>query len=268
MNHQQPLSYDRERNPAQWADHVRGHDDLPVLDRAYRAVVVLLASSGLRGLNDVKTAEIARLAGVNESTLFRYVRKRDQLVADAIDWCWQQVNQRIAAAHHRTPRIGSTARELLMADLEAFLDLFDDESGQLVGTGAMLSFRRAEQLTDGFECPAQLAYRERLELLASALPSGDRGVGLGDGGGAHPELDVIATYLTNFLSTVWFSWLADPSSRRPDGILSRKRVRRQLVQILESFVDDDIDDDDIDDDTLAAGSDDGVGRSLWVLPGA
>ena len=191
---------------------------------------------GIRGLNDVKTAEIAKLAGMNESTLFRHVGKRDVLVADAINWCWAEVNQRIAEAHHADPKFGLTACEMMMADLSAFLDLFDDETGQLVGTGAMLSFRRAEQLTDGYDCEAQLAFRRRLELLASALPNSldDDGLGgrLGDDRD-DGDLDVIATYLTNFLSTVWFSWLADPrqpQARRTAHVAARAAPARADAQ--------------------------------------
>ena len=66
------LEHDRERDRERWEARLDRHADVPVLERAYRAVVVLLVSSGLRGLNDVKTAEIARLSGINESTLFRY----------------------------------------------------------------------------------------------------------------------------------------------------------------------------------------------------
>ena len=227
MNNNSSLAFDLERDRDRWVEHLPDRHDGPIIERAYRAVVVLLVSSGLRGLNDVKTAEIARLSGINESTLFRYAKKRDQLVADAVDWCWQEVNRRIAAVHHRSPSVDSTAGGLIMTDLMAFLDLFDDEDGYLIGTGAMLSFRRAEQLTEGSDCPNQMEFRDRLGVLARAL------VRERDIEGQDP--DVIATYLTNHLATVWFTWLADPASRESQGLLSRDIVRTQLEQTLDMF---------------------------------
>lgn len=248
------LEHDRERERARWEERLRVDTDAPVLERAYRAVVVLLVSSGLRGLNDVKTAEIARLSGINESTLFRYARKRDQLVADAVDWCWGEVNRHIAAVHHRTPSIDSTADDLIMTDLVAFLDLFADADEQLIATGALLSFRRAEQLTEASDCPHQMEFRHRLGVLARALVR-DR-----DTGGHDPE--VIATFLTHSVSTVWFTWLADPASRAADGLLSRATVVQQLRMTLGMFGGTSMSVADAPSPAMLA-TDDGEAEGLW-----
>lgn len=227
MNKNSPIVHDTERAADNWSDALSAAEGLPVLDRAYRAVIVLLLESGLRGLSDVKTADIATLSNINESTLFRYAKKRDVLVADAVDWCWEQVNQHIAATHHASPKIGSSAAELILTDLDAFLALFDDVEGKLVGTGAMLSFRRAEQLTEGSDCPHQMAFRTRLATLTKALVDNCPTSGQDSG--------VIATYLTNYVSTVWFTWLADPSSREPQGFLDIAMVRYHISTVLERY---------------------------------
>lgn len=225
MKKNPPLVHDTEREPGSWLTTEHDGGDLSVTERAYRAVVQLLLSSGLRGINAVKTAEIARLSGVNESTLFRNGSKRDQLVAEAVDWCWAQVNDEIAATHRKRPLIDSTAADLIRTDLLALLDMFDTDSGRLVGTGALLSFRRAEQITEGFDCPHQMEFRDRLGLLAAALVKDC------DTGDHDPS--VIATYLTNYVATVWFTWLADPSSR--NGLLDRGMVRDHLQRTLDTY---------------------------------
>lgn len=227
MNDNTPIKYDIERAPEPWSDLLSSTDERSALERAYRAVIVLLLRSGLRGLNDVKTAEIASLANINESTLFRQGRRRDALVADAVDWCWANVNERISATHHEHPTVGSSATELIMTDLNALLKLFETDEGKLIGTGAMLSFRRAEHLTDGFDFPHQMKFRDRLALLTKALVDGCPTAG-------H-DSDVIATYLTNYVSTVWFTWLADPSSRQPDGFLNLTMVDAHLTSTLHQY---------------------------------
>lgn len=221
------LVHDLERSADQWRALLREDTDLPVIERAYRAVVVLLMTAGLRGLAGVKTAEVAELTGINESTLFRYIDKRDQLVADSVDWCWKKVNESVAQAHHQRPLVESTAADMIMADMTAFLDMFRTNELRLYGTGALLSFRRAEHLIGDFEPVHQLQFRSRLVALCTALirecNSNDH----------DPEL--IATYLTNYLATVWFTWLADPESGGQDGLLGVEMVNYHMRTSLQAF---------------------------------
>jgi len=227
MSNNSFITHDIERSPERWLSMLPDNPEMPVLQRAYRAVVVLLLSSGLRGLQNVKTAEIAKLSNINESTLFRYVKKRDNLVADAVDWCWQGMNETVAEAHRRQPLVGSSAKDLLLIDLESILSLYGQPEGKLIGTGALLSYRRAEQLTDGFDCPHQLEFQSRLTVLTSALVE--------DCDTTDRNPSVIATYLTNYLATVWFTWLADPDSHGPDGLLGIDMVRYHLTNTLDGF---------------------------------
>jgi AcrR family transcriptional regulator len=227
MSHDTAIAHDLERTQNRWFSLLQDQASLPVRERAYKAVVVLLLTSGLKGLADVKTADIAKLSGINESTLFRYMDKKDQLVADAVDWCWNQVNRRVADRHLRCPIVGSSAKDLILLDLRAFLDMFSDAADQLCGTGAMLSYRRAEQLVGGYTPKSQLAFRGRLETLAASLVSGCDP--------ADSDSSLIGTYLTNYLATVWFTWLADEESRGPDGLLGMEMVMYHIESTIDTF---------------------------------
>jgi hypothetical protein len=115
----------------------------------------------------------------------------------------------------------------MMLDIRAVLDMFNDAEGQLCGTGAMLSYRRAEQLVGGYTAASQLAFRARLETLATSL------VSTCDSAESDPSL--IGTYLTNYIATVWFTWLADEESRGPDGLLGMDMVMYHIESTLDTF---------------------------------
>lgn len=207
------FEYDTERSLSFWTDSIISDDSEPVLQRAYRAVIALLITSGVRGMADVKTAHIAELAGTTESTLFRHVKNRDLLVANAIDWCWQVVNERVAIAAFEEPMSEQTPERVILRDLEVFLSMYDDSLGRLCGTGALLGFRRSERLVGDFEPAEQLRFTRRLTRLSASLMSDCE---------PSNETDpaVIATFLTNSLATAWFTWLFDSSSRSSTGLLT------------------------------------------------
>ena len=223
------LAHDLERTGDDWMALLLAGSSLPVLERAYRAVTVLLLTGGLKGLAGVRTAQVAQHAMVDESTLYRYINKRDQLVADAVDWCWQKVNDRIAIVHHRTARSGQTAAELIMIDLDTFLDQFDEPETRLHGTGALLSYRRAENLIGDHEPSEQLLFRNRLSSLCAGL--------LSECDADSIDAGTLANYLINYISTVWFTWLADPKvqDRNDRGLLGREMVHYHLTTTLRSL---------------------------------
>lgn len=205
-----------------------GTEDLPMLDRAYRSAIVLLLESGLSGLAGVKTADIAKLASTTESTLFRHVDSREQLMRDSINWCWQVVNREIANRVFREPVPTLDPVELILRDVDVVLNMYDDSLGRLAGTGALLGYRRSDRLTGGVDVPEQAAFASRLEELCGNLIAECPTTGPGDGAR-------IATFITNYLATIWFTWLADPNSSTHDGLLSRSVVlvglRSQLGQL-------------------------------------
>ena len=225
------------QNSVDLKDHERMHDrwlgvresnlKLPVMERIYLNVVVLLLTGGLRGVAEAKTATIAKWSGINESTLFRYIDKRDQLVADAVDWCWKNVNDEISAAHHENPLVGTQAEDLILLDLRTMLGMFEDPVKQLYGTGALLSFRRSERLYGNFEPIHQLRFRRRLETLAFSLIE-DRDLG-------EHDAEYISNYMTNYLATAWFTWIADPESRGPSGLVTKMLVENHWREVLEIF---------------------------------
>jgi AcrR family transcriptional regulator len=220
-------AHDLERTNEQWLGLLGDHSSLPVLERAYRSVVILLLTAGLRGLADVKTEKIAELSGITESTLFRYIGKREQLVADALDWCWEQLNRRIADAHLRRALIGGSAKDLILLDLETILGMYSDPSTKLYASGALLSFRRAEQLVGGFEPVSQNAFRVRLKTLCEALTK--------DCSDEDKNPDLISTYLINYIATIWFTWLSDINTKGPDGLLGVEMVLDHLNRTLDTF---------------------------------
>lgn len=214
-----------ERQLAFWMPCLQDTDSLPVLQRAYRAVVALLVVSGLRGLAGVKTAKIAELAGTTESTLFRHVQSRDHLVAQSVDWCWSVLNERITRRSFEHPLANRTPHDMILSDVRAVLGMYDDDLGRLCGTGAFLSFRRSEALVKDFGQESQQRYFRRLEVLCAEL--------LADCETHSSDPSIVATFLTNSLATAWFTWLFDSSSRESQGLLGTEFVVHGIERHLE-----------------------------------
>ena len=71
-------SKDKSALPAGTPLDVSQPSDL--VERAYRVVVEMLYESGVRGVADLKTAQIAKRLRSTESTLFRHIESREHLV--------------------------------------------------------------------------------------------------------------------------------------------------------------------------------------------
>lgn len=214
-----------ERRTSFWQASLDDMDSLPILERAYRSVIVLLIESGLRGLAGVKTARIAELAGTTESTLFRHVDSRDHLVAQSVDWCWSVLNERLARKSFEHAIATSSPQEVVLNDCRAILEMYDDDLGRLCGTGVFLSFRRSEALVGEFDHSHQERFTKRLNSLCDQL--------MVDCDRSDDSAAVIGTFVTNSLATVWFTWLFDSSSRQPSGMLGTEFVLHGLERYLD-----------------------------------
>lgn len=216
-----------ERQLSFWEPSLRFGPEVPVMERAYRAVVALLVTSGLRGLGGVRTAQIAEIAGTTESTLFRKVPSRDQLVAQSLDWCWSVVNETISRQAFEQPLPARGPREVILSDVTAVLGMFDDELGRLCGTGALLSFRRSEALVQDFDQVSQRRYVNRLETLCAEVLSAH------DTSPVDPS--IVAAFFTNAVATAWFTWLFDSASRGRGGLLSPEFVLHGIDRYLDDL---------------------------------
>lgn len=177
-----------------------GLSQRPLTERVSIVAMALLFASGLRGLQSVKTADIARLAQTTETTLFRHFKTRDEIIDASVEWSWQTLNNELVSAEFDKPTLGSP-QETIERDVGAILGMFKEPLTRLAGTGALLSFRRPA-LSPGGVCPSQGRYERRLTYICGAYLSQQ-----------VPDLDVedpaaqLATFLTNYLASVWFTWL-------------------------------------------------------------
>lgn len=177
-----------------------GLSQRPLTDRVSIVAMALLFASGLRGLQSVKTAEIAQRACTTETTLFRHFKTRDEIIDASVEWSWQRLNQALLNAEFDRPTLDSP-QEAIERDVRAILDMFKEPETRLAGTGALLSFQRPA-LSRGGTCPSQSRYERRLRYICAGYL------------GKHvAEDDVedsaaqLATFITNYLASVWFTWL-------------------------------------------------------------
>lgn len=188
----------------------------PLAERVSIVAMALLFASGLRGLQSVKTAEIAQRAHTTETTLFRHFKTRDEIIDAAVEWSWQTLNQQLLNAEFDRPTLDSP-QQAIERDVRAILDMFKERKTRLAGTGALLTFRRPA-LSRGGPCPSQSRYERRLSYLCAGYLR------------KHvPEQDIedsaaqLATFLTNYLASVWFTWLPYPARWNDDEFLLNPR---------------------------------------------
>lgn len=204
-------------------------DRLALSDRVPLVSMALLFASGLSGLRAVKTAEIAKLAHTTESTLFRHFSTLEAIIDLAVEWSWKSINTAISQAEFDDPSPTSYT-SAVERDIRAVLSLFDDPAQRLAGTGAFLSYRRPNRLSPAGPSASQRRFDRRLRLVCERLYYEQTG---SDGGNAA---DHLATFLTNYLASVWFTWLALVEERNsPSFVFNRDYViagvRSYLSQI-------------------------------------
>jgi AcrR family transcriptional regulator len=206
-------SKDKSALPAGTPLDVSQPSDL--VERAYRVVVEMLYESGVRGVADLKTAQIAKRLRSTESTLFRHIESREHLIANSINWCWEQMNHTLAQSVFDKPGRDTNSTQAVVEDLETVLQMFDDPILRVWGTGALLSFRRPDQMIGDFRIPERERFLDRLSgLIASAFHCE----------APNDDTAAAAVFLTNAVATAWFTWLFDPSTSEDDALLSRTFV--------------------------------------------
>jgi AcrR family transcriptional regulator len=188
-------------------------ESMPVMERAYWVIVSLLYETGSSGLADLKTARIAERASTTESTILRQAKTRDRLVAQAIDWCWHIVNERLAEAAYANPLIDSDAKSVILADMENLLGMFDDPHDRVWVTGALLGYRPTALTAenDNSECSK---FMSRLQLLCSRLDSDGDAIGT----------DLLAPFLVKSIDSAWFIWLL-----RPDLVEGNSPINKRFI---------------------------------------
>ena len=113
----------------------------------------------------VKTAEIARLSGTTESTLFRHFTGMDEIIDSAIEWAWDTVNTAIANYDFDHPRLDDEVGPL-ERDCRAVLSMFDDPILRLAEPELFLAIEdRAGSPSGRIELPAPLSTQTRQSVL-------------------------------------------------------------------------------------------------------
>lgn len=216
-------------------------EERPARERAMIAAVGLLVWGGLKAaITDNKTASsrnIAALADITESTLFRYFPKDSMGVVEAgLEWCWSQMIERLAYSDFENPD-SDGPQTVLQRDFRAMWGMWDSPLPRLAATGALLEFRRSDELRANDPALDGASSRAKFEArmgnsCARLLENPEHGKAL-------------VTILTNYAAAVWFAWLKDEGHRdSPDYRLGPEYASIGLDALLDAAqrVESDVDD--------------------------
>lgn len=160
-----------------------------------------------RGVQSVRSADVAERASTTESRLFRQFGNLPSVVAQSFDWCWREVNRSLADASFSASTFEPQAA--LMLDLLTVLELRRDPDSFETTVGAFLYFRRPEQITAclGSPPPNQVRYQARLEAQCAAYL---------DIHSEHLKSDssaakALALRLMNYSATAFLTWFLMPT---------------------------------------------------------
>lgn len=195
-------------------------------ERAYRVTIQILVESGVSGIAALKTAEIAQRLQTTESTLFRHIGSRDQLLSNAINWCWYQLNIRLSDKFFTSPGRNTDSPEAVLEEIDAILQMFSDQELRIWVTGAFLSFRRPGKTTDSFPVPERDRFLQRLSSLVASAYGCET---------SDKETELAAIFFTNAIATIWFTWLFSPDTSNDGALLSRQFVLHGLESYIQTF---------------------------------
>lgn len=168
-------------------------------DRVYEATAQLMLEVGARKL---RTADVAKRAGIPESTLFRNIGKIQDLLQGTDEWAWERVIAHVSRATFTSPI--KTPIESLLADTEAIWQMHENEADRAAATFAFLFFRRGHEL-DLKPTEHQQIFLDRVRHSCSSITDA-QGVKLTD-----ERARVLATMVLNYIATVWLTWEVLPA---------------------------------------------------------
>ena len=194
-----------------------------VRSRILLATLTLVLGQGTRKL---RSAEVARVAGTTESTVFRYYSNIECLLQATYDACWARINDFIRRSNYNDVRPRDSLGQLV-ATFDYFWRMRDDRELSDCVLMAFTFYRRPKELeNDGqiYESIEQKEFEQHLEQLCE-LYIAERGMG------ADPK--TLERLLTNFAATVWLTWELTPDA---DTHLSTDEARLGIISLVERLV--------------------------------
>jgi AcrR family transcriptional regulator len=170
-----------------------------ISDSVERSAAELLIEIGARQL---RSAHIAKRAGIPESTLFRKYKNVDEILAATYEWSWTVVNQAVIEGSYSRPL--TDPRDLLLQDTRSILSMRNDDATATALYTAFLLMRRRKEFKIDEECAAQSTFETRLRSLCESVLA-SRGVH------ENRATELVATLIMNYIATVCLTWLLMPT---------------------------------------------------------
>jgi len=192
--------------------------DLPT--RIVHAAREILLEGGPR---DVKSARVAEVAGVSQTTMFKYF---DEGVADVLtatyDSAWGEINDFLMLRSFEHPSSGDPLMDLV-SEVAALGDLADDPRLKDAAQVAFIYFRRPLLLGADVASPNQERFENRIERLCERYSA------------AAPDSDVDPVALRQLLVNFAVSWFflhlfGDEASR-----LTEEDLRQGVRNLVRGF---------------------------------
>jgi AcrR family transcriptional regulator len=168
-------------------------------DDVERCAAELLIENGPRQL---RSAHIAKRAGIPESTLFRKYKNVDEILAATYEWSWNVVNSAVIDASFAKPL--TDPRQTLLQDAQAIFAMRGNPLTANALYTAFFMMRRRHDFKINEACEAQRVFEVRLRSLCRSVLEVKQV--------SEPRtVDVVGTMIMNYIATVCLTWLLMPT---------------------------------------------------------
>jgi len=180
-------------------------DTRPVGDRVVSATMELLL---LRGTRKLRTADIAEYADTTESTVFRYFKNLDAILAATYQRAWRGVNEVVSDAAFGRP-FSADPQQALLGDMAALWSMKDDPEQARAATVAFLFLRRRGEILGSSSEAAdeEIRFQRRLDQLCSSIVKAEAP---SDEETEARQSTLLATLIMNYSASVWMTWFCMP----------------------------------------------------------
>jgi AcrR family transcriptional regulator len=189
-------------------------------EAVYRSTAELLLEKGFRNL---RTLHIAERVGITESTLFRSYGKLEEVLEATYNWAWDVVVREVSQASFIKP--GTDPRNSLLQDTNAVWALRGNPETRIAANYAFLFSRRKNEFALTMASVNEDLFTARLQHHCKKLV-------------AQPsDGDLLATFLVNYIITVWLTWETMPQSGDAafGRDLSQDEAQMGVLVLLEQF---------------------------------